>query len=477
MFNILQKRGWPHWHCLLWIDGAPQIPASREVSEELKAEIADFLRDKISCALPDPNSAPVLHDLVTRLQLHRHSSSCLRKTKKPGFSKTYCRYDFPRPATTTTVVNDPEKVVKSRENKGRKLRFVQLPRAENEVNINNYNPPLLLATRSNNDIQYILDPSFALLHYICKYVSKAEWDNTQEMSRILEGEGSVRSKLYKLAFAQFRQREVGAIEAADSLFGFPVKGMSRTVAWVSIGTSKEDRIRRMKSLKEIKRLAEIDPNSADLAVANMLDDFYPNRHEDLEDQSLFEIVANFSHKPQPGPRSESYQCHDGHGYFVKVQKPRIPNWYRYNRSDPESLERNARSTVLLFVPWRDENAFLTEETPTWSAVYQSPAVQEVLKKKGESVLAAVRVMEENEEQRRRWEAEAVEEAERDELNPEEVAEAEARAAETGVGHIPEHSVERGLVDRLKLMRENSEQWLYLEYILENLEHQSFHLRF
>ena len=458
------------------MEGAPQIPASREVTEELKAEIEDFLRDKLTCSMPDPNTAAVLHDLVTRLQVHRHSSSCLRRTKKAGFSKNYCRYDFPRPATSRMIVNDPERVVKSRENKGRKLRFVQLPRAEVEIYVNNYNPAILMVIRSNMDMQYVLEPSFALVHYITKYVSKAEWDNTEEMSRILEGEGSIRSKLYKLAFAQYRQREVGAIEAADSLLGFPVKGMSRTVAWVGVGTSKEDRVRRMKSLKELKRIAEFDPASADLAVPNMLDDFYPNRHEDLEGKCLYEIVADFAHKPSAGPKSESFACGGGHGYFVKVKKPRIPNWYRYSRSDPESLERNARSTVLLFVPWRDENAFLTEETPTWSAVYESLPIQEALKEKGETVLAALRIMEENEEQRRRWEAEAVEEAERDELNPDQVAEAEERSAETGVGHVPNRYVGSDLVDRLKLMQDNPEQWLYLEHILETLEHQAFHSR-
>ena len=371
--------------------------------------------------------------------------------------------------------------MKSRENRGKKLRLVEIPRKLGEENVNNYNPPILMMTKANMDIQYVHDPSFALLHYICKYVSKSESDNTEELNRVVESSDSYCSKLRKVCFAQFRQREVGTIEAVDTILGFPLRGLSDPVAWIGLGSSKETRKRRMKSLKAIKAEAAGNPQSQDVVVPNLVDTFYPRRHEDLEDVSLYEIVSGYDHSKQaPSARSKvpSFPCDDDNGFFVKRSKNKIPNWFRYKKSDAESVEKNARTTILLFIPWRDEDAFLTEQYPTWTALYSSPEIQQKLKERAGTVLAAVKIMEENEEQRLKWEAQAKEQAENlQDLSPEEAAAAEERSAETGVGFVADHEVASDLCRRLEQMQKNCEQWNYLTHILDHLEHQELHKKF
>ena len=81
-----QKRGAPHIHVLLWIEGAPVF------DEDSDSDITAFIDRYISCSLPDKDTDGELHEIVDSVQMHAkgHKKSCKSATKA-------CRFNFPKP--------------------------------------------------------------------------------------------------------------------------------------------------------------------------------------------------------------------------------------------------------------------------------------------------------------------------------------------------------------------------------------------
>ena len=112
-------------------------------------EVADFIRPFITCQLPDKKKNPRLYDLVDRFQRHKCTNSCQRVKRREKSGKappiTMCRYGYPRKPSNTLKMNPAAKVdgvstrVKSRRY-GRINQLYQLPRNEQEIYLNAYNP-------------------------------------------------------------------------------------------------------------------------------------------------------------------------------------------------------------------------------------------------------------------------------------------------------------------------------------------------
>ena len=66
----------PHYHVLLWIQDAPVIGV-----DDGDNGLA-WIEDRITCKLPDKESDPKLHAMVTKYQLHKCSK---RKIKRGSF--------------------------------------------------------------------------------------------------------------------------------------------------------------------------------------------------------------------------------------------------------------------------------------------------------------------------------------------------------------------------------------------------------
>jgi len=86
-----QARGAGHTHTLLWIKDAPVI------GKNTPDEVKDYINKISTCRLPDTETSPTLHELVTRFQIHR-CNKCRTKLYKCN-NKCYkkCRFGFPRP--------------------------------------------------------------------------------------------------------------------------------------------------------------------------------------------------------------------------------------------------------------------------------------------------------------------------------------------------------------------------------------------
>jgi hypothetical protein len=91
-----QKRGSPHLHCLVWIEGAPQFNKGNE------SEVCKWVDGFISCSKSlnvDFLSEEDKHNLIAK-QTHRHTRTCPRLNK-------VCRFGFPNPPVDCTIILSP----------------------------------------------------------------------------------------------------------------------------------------------------------------------------------------------------------------------------------------------------------------------------------------------------------------------------------------------------------------------------------
>ena len=128
-----QARGAPHYHVLLWIEGAPVIGI------DPPEEVLSWIQSRITCHIPDPETNPELYHLVTRYQMHKCSAYCLRtrKVKSVKGKKMFirqCKFNFPRPECSHAQLNPVEPSLRTRQ------RIYSLSRGNSEVRVNDYNP-------------------------------------------------------------------------------------------------------------------------------------------------------------------------------------------------------------------------------------------------------------------------------------------------------------------------------------------------
>lgn len=92
MSGMHPMRGVEHPHCALHVNDAPKL------DENSDNEVVDFIDEFITCSLPDENTEPELHKLVTSRLFHKHTFKC---RKKKGVR---CRFNAPWPPSKTTQI-------------------------------------------------------------------------------------------------------------------------------------------------------------------------------------------------------------------------------------------------------------------------------------------------------------------------------------------------------------------------------------
>ena len=305
-------------------------------------QVLAWIEDRITCHIPDKESNPELHRLVTRYQMHKCSKYCKRKTKF-GKAKnvfvTRCRFNFPREACASSKLNPVEESLKARN------KIYQLARSELEVRVNDYNPLLLYVWKANIDIQFVAESSLALAHYVSGYVTKAERSNLQEIWQDVSESKSIYSRLWSFGVRSLRFRECGLYEAADLLLGDHLTEKSVTVQWVDVSMPHK-RSHRLKSYSDLQRIAEHNPELENIFEDNLIESHYPSRPEKLTDMCLYDFVAwiDWTHRDKQGQKD-----------YRRLNKPRLPNHKAFNQEKEEQREDYYYSLILLFVPFRDED--------------------------------------------------------------------------------------------------------------------------
>ena len=319
-----QARGSPHAHTLIWVEDAPKIGIDND------HEICDFIDKYVSCSIPREEGK--LKEQVLLLQQHKHSSYCNRKKN--------CRFRFPHPPSTRTLISSPATGDAINDNnddtttqsnrasqtlsKVRKLLIdgktdvsfeellrlaevepsdyaeaialsskgntIVLKRDPCECNINNYNPAIMKAWGANMDIQYVLN-AHACVMYVASYIMKAE----KQMGHLLQSVSEevrteeLKTQLRKVGTAFLSHREVSAQEAVYRVLSLPLKRLSRSV--VFIDTHKKDE--RIAVLKDSSSLCDLDDDDTDVFKKSLIER-YQHRPQCLRSMCLAEFAANYA---------------------------------------------------------------------------------------------------------------------------------------------------------------------------------------
>ena len=112
-----------------------------------------------------------------------------------------------------------------------------------------------------------------------------------------------------------------------------------------------NRKRRLKDHSKLSEIKEQDPNSKDIFEANLIDNFYPKRPNDMDDVCLYDFVANYD------------KCgvdKNGQTQYRHFNKGILPNHKLYDPRKEKVEESYYYSPLLIFVPFRKE-CELTEE--------------------------------------------------------------------------------------------------------------------
>ena len=196
--------------------------------------VLKFVQDRISCRIPEEDSNPELHRLVTKYQYHKCNSYCQRRKRvRGGIFITRCRFGFPRETCESATLFSVDECMKLAHRK-----LYKLPRSPEEIRTNNYNPLVLLLWKANIDLQYIGESSMAIAQYVTGYVTKAERSNMQDLWQEVSSHESIYSKLWSFGIRSLRSRECGLYEASDLLLGDHLCGKSQTVVWVNATQQK-----------------------------------------------------------------------------------------------------------------------------------------------------------------------------------------------------------------------------------------------
>ena len=144
-----QSRGAPHYHMLLRIEGAPVAGADDEV------EVLWWIQERITCHIPEEESNPELHQLVTKYQYHKCSKYCQRRKRvKGGTFITCCRFGFQTETCETASLFLVEECMKLAHRK-----IYKLPRSPKEIRINNYDPLLLMLWKAMPHLSFAHSPA------------------------------------------------------------------------------------------------------------------------------------------------------------------------------------------------------------------------------------------------------------------------------------------------------------------------------
>ena len=280
------------------------------------SEIADFYDKIISCSSDIPED----HNTYIQYQIDRHSRSC-----RVGKARS-CRFSFPKPPMDKTCVLEPFTCEEQEDNERGKELWVGVKNLLNsygldtettdtfevmiqklnmsfddyilairstivrpkfypkrcpcEIHINNYMHNCLHIWRANHDIQPCLSP-YAMIEYILNYVAKGQKGMSAQMEMACEdankGNMDLKQSVQHIGNVFLNAVETGQDEATFLLLQAAMTFMSRESVFINTSLPNE----RTFLVKSQKGLEQLDPESTDITVDNLVHHFQ-NRPRQME---------------------------------------------------------------------------------------------------------------------------------------------------------------------------------------------------
>ncbi|XP_070499840.1 uncharacterized protein [Chironomus tepperi] len=412
-----QHRGSPHAHQFIDLKGAPKFDPDDLDSH---VRVCEFINTIVTTDTDDPEITDIIY-----VQKHRCTHTC----KKGRRGKETCRFNAPFLPLPQTMILEPipdtvtltqtkkdllRKINESlnvilESDEAKSLSFVDLldklecnfedyilaaraklksrkvfvKRLPKNARINPYNKKILIAMRSNMDIQFILDV-YSCISYVVDYVNKAN----KGLSRLLRqcikdyerGNHSIKSKLNALSKVLYNSSETSAQEAAWIRLRQPMCMSSDVVEFIHSGP-RSQRQRMLKSNSEIEKIMKTDPNSTEIYKKGPIDR-YSDRPDELENECLADFIAKYNYKtknctasnnpeeefiddaeeldviedetPIDPVEKKTFELKNNSGIITRRRRPKVIRYCRFNVAQDEI--NYYREMCLLFLPWRNEEA-------------------------------------------------------------------------------------------------------------------------
>ncbi|XP_027903668.1 uncharacterized protein LOC114163562 [Vigna unguiculata] len=197
-----QKRGLPHAHILLWLDGENKLKNSTDIDKVISAE------------LPNADLYPKLEKVVSSYMIHgpcrptRHNSPCMKEGR--------CSKFYPKKFTSSTSIDEEGYPCYKRLDNG---RFVE----KNGIKLDNrsvvpYNPPLLMRYQAHVNTEYCNKTNS--IKYLFKYVNKGPDRATLKISN--NSAQSEKSTIIDEIKRYYDCRYLSPCEAAWRIFAFDI---------------------------------------------------------------------------------------------------------------------------------------------------------------------------------------------------------------------------------------------------------------
>ncbi|KAI4879221.1 hypothetical protein NFI96_027864, partial [Prochilodus magdalenae] len=410
-----QQRGSPHIHCLFWVKDAPEFESDQD------QDVCDFIDRYISCKLPDPNTDPALHRIVSEVQTHsrNHSKSCRKNNK-------HCRFGFPKPPMKKTMITRPRPALDADSDEEGTAKDTNMTQAKSKLQsvwdllndkthnfesitqlletvgmtyqdykecvkslstssliimerkpkdcwVNGYNPLLLRAWDANMDIQFILNP-YSCIMYILSYISKAEHEMSDYLKRVMKDmcpNSSERETMKQVMHAYAKNREVSAQEAVARTCSLKLKCSSRAVIFIPTDDNA------VKMSLPMRYLQNKDPDDENVWMTGLPEKYTarPGTPE-FENMCMAEFASEYriiSAQEKKGKNVFQLQNNMGHIKKRTRGKPAIIRYARFSQQkDPEKFY----GTLLkLYLPHRRSTQLKSAQFNAYESFYGFASVK------------------------------------------------------------------------------------------------------
>ncbi|XP_041633181.1 uncharacterized protein [Drosophila kikkawai] len=218
-----QKRGLPHAHILLWM------------FDKIRPDHIDSI---ISAEIPDKQTDPELHSIVTTSMIHgpcgvhNPESVCMKNGN--------CTKRFPRPLTAETISGNDGYPLYRRRSPDDNGKWIELMVKRNETNVTvivdnrwivPYCPLLSKTFSTHCNVEYC--NSIKSIKYVCKYVNKGS-----DMAVFGIADPNANDEVTKFQLGRY----VSCNEAIWRLFSLPIHERYPTVVHLSVHLENGQRV-------------------------------------------------------------------------------------------------------------------------------------------------------------------------------------------------------------------------------------------
>jgi hypothetical protein len=253
-----------------------------------------------------------------------------------------------------------------------KKNTIVMKRDPHETSINPYNPVILLALRSNMDIQYITDV-WACVAYITSYMCKPERQMSELMRTAAKEADTQKDKLKAIGDALCKGREVSQHEAIYRILGMQMRKSNITVEFFQ--TDEEEK--RTHITKPYHVLQTMNKDDTNIFMTSLLDK-YACRPLSLESMCYVEFGRWYTTHYNRTPKNDDTEDENDHsdtdteqslkiiklqnnlGYMRRRTKKICPRFH--NVSKKANSEMYFHRLLICYLPWRSENELKTHTT-------------------------------------------------------------------------------------------------------------------